>query len=579
MSKKDRVVLILTDKNKKAKNGLFETSAAIKEYLDGQGITNFTLFTRDALLTNNKDGTITAKNPGLNEITFNPAYASASMRKSAINTKHGEDIIEELEERGVFVVNTLHSSKLVNDKHKFAKALIRKEVSTPATKLLPGLGALDQVLDNFNFPAVFKSLKGSRGIGVFKIDNRESAKGILQAIWDRGGDILIQELIKNNGDVRTIVIGGKIIGAMKRISKGEDFRNNVSQGATVEPYKLNSQEKIEILKAAKTSGCNICGVDHILSDTGKVYVLEVNASPGTGGFKLVDKDIAAKMGKYIASKYNERTTESVLGYKENIEILNIGTFVSKLDTGNGRYSVLHGDNLKINNKKVIFDIEGKTFEYPLEQIAKVQVGAVSSVTVERPVIKLDIKLNGKTLKNEPFFITDRSDKKTPALLSRALLHRAKAVIDSTRKHILDESTKHSAKPRPVKAETPAIKELYEICGVDNIVTNASKVYILESKSTGPKEFKEVDDDMVFKIAKHIAKKLGYEDDSKFNELATEILKKMLKIEEFATGAVSAGVTGAPTGGSGMGVHATRIGTVKKRKKKKLIFKEYVKFYG
>ena len=159
-------------------------------------------------------------------------------------------------------------------------------------------------------------------------------KGVLQALWDKGEDLLIQEYIKNEGDIRTIVMGNKIIGAMKRTSDGKDFRNNVSQGATVEAYELNSKEKKEILKAAKASGCDICGVDHILTKDGNVYILEVNSSPGTNGFKEVDEDIVSKIAEYVIKKHSSTSKETILGYKEDVEIDGIGEFLAKLDTGN-----------------------------------------------------------------------------------------------------------------------------------------------------------------------------------------------------------------------------------------------------
>lgn len=443
MAKKDKVVLILTDFNPNTPNGLFETSQAIKEELDSMDINNFTVFTSNALVSKNEDGTITINNPGKKTFSFKPENASALMRNSAISTTHGEDVVEDLENAGVYVINSLESTLLVNNKHKFSKLLLQKGISSPATKLIPDDAALDDVIKSFDFPAVFKTLHGSKGVGVFKIDKRASAKGVLQALWNKGEDLLIQELIKNDGDVRTIVMGNKIVGAMKRISNDKDFRNNIAQGATVEPYELNSKEKKEILKASRVSGCDICGVDHILADDGKVYILEVNSSPGTNGFKEVDEEIVSKMAEFIVKKSSENLKSTVLGYKEDIEILKVGTLTAKLDTGNGRYSVLHGDNIKINNETVTFEIDGKLLEFPLEEISKVRTGAVSSFIEKRPVIKLSVILDGRTLKNEPFFVTDRSEKSTSVLLSRALLERGKVTIDPSKKHSMKEA--HSYK--------------------------------------------------------------------------------------------------------------------------------------
>ena len=172
---KNKIVLILSDKNPKDKSGLFETTKAVKEELDEMGIQTFTLFTKNGSVKKNEDDTITVKNPGGKEFTFNPSFASALMRNSAIQTKNGEDLVEDLEDYGVYMVNNLKSTKLVNDKNKFAKLLAKKGIATPNTKLIPDEEAMEEVIANFEFPAVFKTLKGSKGVGVFKIDKRSSA--------------------------------------------------------------------------------------------------------------------------------------------------------------------------------------------------------------------------------------------------------------------------------------------------------------------------------------------------------------------------------------------------------------------
>jgi hypothetical protein len=103
-----------------------------------------------------------------------------------------------------------------------------------------------------------------------------------------------------------------------------------------------------------------------------------------------------------------------------------------------------------------------------------------------------------------------------------------------------------------------------------------------SDKSGKSE-KEVED--LWNKAEDIVKDkydLSPDDGDKFYSLVTGVLKKMLKLvdEDFGTGVAAAGAaTGTPAGGPGMGVYAPKIGTMKKRKKKKKTFKEYLENYN
>ena len=91
----------------------------------------------------------------------------------------------------------------------------------------------------------------------------------------------LQEFLKFDFDVRTIVIDGRILASTKRISAKKDFRSNRHREATTEPYKLSDDEKKVVLDAARSSGAYMVGVDHAIVD-GNYYVLECNGSPGIG---------------------------------------------------------------------------------------------------------------------------------------------------------------------------------------------------------------------------------------------------------------------------------------------------------
>ncbi|MBB1441357.1 30S ribosomal protein S6--L-glutamate ligase, partial [Shewanella sp. SG41-4] len=93
-------------------------------------------------------------------------------------------------------------------------------------------------------------------------------------------------------DIRCFVLGDKVIAAMKRQAKPGEFRSNLHRGGSATLVKLTPEERSVALRAAKTMGLNIAGVDLLRSNHGPV-VMEVNSSPGLEGIeKATQKDVA-----------------------------------------------------------------------------------------------------------------------------------------------------------------------------------------------------------------------------------------------------------------------------------------------
>ena len=106
-------------------------------------------------------------------------------------------------------------------------------------------------------------------------------------------NILVQEYIKesNGEDVRCLVVGGRVIAAMKRTAKAGDFRSNLHRGGSASLVRITPQERATAMLAAKVMGLNLCGVDFLRSKRGPV-VMEVNSSPGLQGIEAATgKDI------------------------------------------------------------------------------------------------------------------------------------------------------------------------------------------------------------------------------------------------------------------------------------------------
>ena len=143
-------------------------------------------------------------------------------------------------------------------------------------------------------------------------DTKKAAESIIEAFMGLNANILVQEFIKeaNGADIRCLVIGDKVIAAMKRQAQEGEFRSNLHRGGTAEIVKLNKEERATAVNAAKAMGLGVCGVDILRSNRGPV-VMEVNSSPGLEGIESATGiDVASLIIEYIEKKAKPNSTRT-----------------------------------------------------------------------------------------------------------------------------------------------------------------------------------------------------------------------------------------------------------------------------
>ncbi len=148
---------------------------------------------------------------------------------------------------------------------------------------------------DFSFPLVLKTINTGKGKNVYFVKNKEEISSALSELGKEVKNIVLQEYIDYEHDLRVFVTGDKVIGCMKRIPQAGDFRANFSLGGAVEPFNP-SKEIIELaVKTAKSVGLMISGVDVLIDKDGKHWILEANHTPGIEG-------ISEALGKNIAEE-------------------------------------------------------------------------------------------------------------------------------------------------------------------------------------------------------------------------------------------------------------------------------------
>ena len=225
---------------------------------------------------------------------INPKDTLVMMR--GLNAKSGcrswWTMARTLESSGYKVVNSVLCNEICNDKWYNQVIFQQNDINTPKTVLVRHKEGAPFAADKLgvNYPLILKTSIGSQGVGVMFVESEKALHGIVQLLYreDEFIDILLQEQIKTDYDVRVIVVAGEVLGAMKRPIIEGDFRSNVSQGSEPEVFQLTEMEKFESIRAAQAVDGDVVGVDFIPAknrEKDKPYFIEVNSTPGLMGIE------------------------------------------------------------------------------------------------------------------------------------------------------------------------------------------------------------------------------------------------------------------------------------------------------
>jgi ribosomal protein S6--L-glutamate ligase len=150
-------------------------------------------------------------------------------------------------------------------------------------------------------PCVIKVLEGTQGLGVVLAETKSAAASVIEAFNGLQARVIVQEFIReaDNCDIRAFVVGGNVVGAMRRRAKDGEFRSNLHRGGTAEIIELTDEEENAAIRAARAMGLDIAGVDMLQSSRGPL-IIEVNSSPGLEGIEsATGRDIAGSIMKYV----------------------------------------------------------------------------------------------------------------------------------------------------------------------------------------------------------------------------------------------------------------------------------------
>jgi ribosomal protein S6--L-glutamate ligase len=219
-------------------------------------------------------------------------------RIGASHTFYGTAVVRQFEMMGVYPTNGSQAITRSRDKLRCLQLLSREGIGLPVTGFAHSTKDVDGLIQLVGgAPLVVKLLEGTQGIGVVLAETNKAAESVIEAFRGLDANILVQEFIKEAGgeDIRAFVVGNRVVASMKRKGAEGEFRSNLHRGGSATAVKLTPEERSTAVRAAKTMGLRVAGVDLLRSNHGPV-VVEVNSSPGLEGIETATGvDVAGKV--------------------------------------------------------------------------------------------------------------------------------------------------------------------------------------------------------------------------------------------------------------------------------------------
>ena len=215
-------------------------------------------------------------------------------------------VVRHFELSGVPVVNDFHAILLARNKFLTLQTLACNGVNVPDTHLVVNPQGFEGAVKRLGgYPVVAKMPSSRQGSGVVLVDSPVTAEFLMHNLQDNSKGVLVQEYIAPRGrrEIRVLVIGDRIAGAMELRPNPDDFRSNIHLVGQGKAVTLDRKLSDLAIRSTRSLGLEISGTDIIVGEDGAPKVIEVNYSPGFRGLeKATGLDIASEIVGYVEDK-------------------------------------------------------------------------------------------------------------------------------------------------------------------------------------------------------------------------------------------------------------------------------------
>jgi len=208
-------------------------------------------------------------------------------RIGASITVFGLAVVRQFEMMGVYCLNESQAIARSRDKLRCLQILSRHDIGVPPTVYTRQAEHVPNCIERVEGPpVVVKLLEGTQGIGVILAESTQAASSVIEAFHGLDQNILIQKFIREakGSDIRALVVGRRVVAAMRRQAVAGEFRSNIHRGGKATKLRLPAEYRKLALAATRVLGLRLAGVDMIESSEGPM-IMEVNSSPGLEGIE------------------------------------------------------------------------------------------------------------------------------------------------------------------------------------------------------------------------------------------------------------------------------------------------------
>lgn len=248
-------------------------------------------------LAHNTSGPTSAGSPerGHDLLAFDAVIIRTMPPGSLEQVVYRMDVLSQLEAAGVTVLNSPKSVECAVDKYLTTAKLEAAGLPVPETIVCEDSDDALAAFEQLGRDVVVKPIFGSEGRGIMRVSDPDLALRTFRTLERLQAALYLQRFVNHPGyDIRVLVLDGKILGGMKRVSDG-DFRTNVSRDGRGEPHTVTDTEADWALRASAATGARFAGIDIMYDREGRGFVIEVNAVPGWRAFQRVTGLDVAKL--------------------------------------------------------------------------------------------------------------------------------------------------------------------------------------------------------------------------------------------------------------------------------------------
>ncbi|SMC90390.1 SSU ribosomal protein S6P modification protein [Desulfocicer vacuolatum DSM 3385] len=222
--------------------------------------------------------------------------------------EYGMALLRQLMHLNIPLINGVEGITIARNQYITLQTLAAADLPVPDTFFITAEEGFHRAVTLLGgYPVIAKKMDGMGGEGVFKITGNDDISKLCHTLLKEKKGAVVQRFIppENRRDLRILVVGNEVIGAMALSPGKGEFRSNFHLNGKAQCVDLSAEWKTMAIKATRACHLEISGVDLIITAEGRPYIMEVNYSPGFRGLEEATHiDIAGKIIEHVCHRIN-----------------------------------------------------------------------------------------------------------------------------------------------------------------------------------------------------------------------------------------------------------------------------------